>query len=137
MIAAMANKIVEFSSPGSSVCAQSLQIPSSHVIENMGTVKTDRFSQLEVQVAELTVVINEFKTRSHGVRNSPHSSCDSSSRRRSRSSQDRNRSRTPGCFNPNGTLCWYHFKYQHRADKCQAPCSFRPSNTRIPDSPSN
>jgi hypothetical protein len=58
----MANKI-EFSSPGSSVFAQSLQMPPSHVIENTGTVKTDRFSQLEVQVAELTAAINKFKTR--------------------------------------------------------------------------
>jgi hypothetical protein len=58
----MANKIVEFSSPGSSVCTQSLQMPSSHVIENTGTVKTDRFSQLEVQVAELTTAISELKT---------------------------------------------------------------------------
>jgi hypothetical protein len=66
-LATMADKIVEFSSPGSSVCAQSLQIPSSHVIENTGTVKTDHFSQLEVQVAELTAVINELKTRSRGV----------------------------------------------------------------------
>jgi hypothetical protein len=40
----MADKIVEFSSPGSSICAQSLQMPSSHVIENAGTVKTDCFS---------------------------------------------------------------------------------------------
>jgi hypothetical protein len=69
----MADKIIEFSSPGSNVCAQSLQMPSSHVIENTGTVKTDRFSQLEVQVAELTAAINELKTRSCGVRDLPHS----------------------------------------------------------------
>jgi hypothetical protein len=96
-------------------------MPSSHVIDNTGTVKTDRFSQLEVQVAELTAAINELKTRSRGVRDSPHSSRDSSSR-------DHNRSRTPGRFNPNRPLCWYHFKYQHRAQKCQTPCSFQPSN---------
>jgi hypothetical protein len=97
-----------------------VQTPSSHVIENTGTVNTDSFSQLETQVAELTAAINEFKTQSHGVRDSPHSSRDSSS-------QDRNRSRTPGRFNLNEPLCWYHFKYQHRARKCQAPCSFRQS----------
>jgi hypothetical protein len=126
----MADKLVEFSSPGSSVCAQSVQMPSSHMIENTGTIRTGRFSQLEVQVAELTTAINELKTRSRGFRDSPNSSRDSSS-------QDRNCSRTPGRFNPNGPLCWYHFKYQHRAQKCQTPCSFRPSNTRILDSPSN
>jgi hypothetical protein len=103
----MADKIVEFSSPGSSVCAQSVQMPSSHMIENTGTIRTDRFSQLEVQVAELTTAINELKTRSRDVRDSPHSSRDSSSRRRSHSSQDRNRSRTLGRFNPNGLFCRY------------------------------
>jgi hypothetical protein len=84
----MADKIVEFSSPGSSVCAQSVQMPYFHLIENTGTVKTDRFSQLEVHVAELTAAINELKTRSRGVRDSPHFSRDSSSRRRSRSPQN-------------------------------------------------
>jgi hypothetical protein len=58
----MADKIVEFSSPGWSVCAQSLQMPSSHMIENKGMIRTDRFSQLEVQVTELPTVINELKT---------------------------------------------------------------------------
>jgi hypothetical protein len=48
MLATMADKIVEFLSPGLSVCAQSLQMPSSYVTENTGTVKTGRFFQLEV-----------------------------------------------------------------------------------------
>jgi hypothetical protein len=47
------------------------------------------------------------------------------SRPRSRShSRPRSRSREP---RPDG-LCWYHWKFQQKARKCTAPCSWTPEN---------
>ncbi|UYV71315.1 hypothetical protein LAZ67_8002606 [Cordylochernes scorpioides] len=47
-------------------------------------------------------------------------------RSRSRSSSSSRKS-TPNSYrkyNPNGSWCWYHFRYKHHARKCISPCTF-------------
>lgn len=117
-IATMADKIVEISQPGSNICAQTLQAPSIITASKINDTSSERISRLETQIAELTLTVNELKTLSRS-RSSSRSS-------RSSQSRSRDRSRSAQRFNPNGALCWYHFKYRHRAKKCQSPCSYQP-----------
>ena len=41
-------------------------------------------------------------------------------------SQYRKRSTSRGKFNPNGKLCYYHWRYKEKAEKCNQPCSWKP-----------
>ena len=38
------------------------------------------------------------------------------------------RQRYPRTPSPASTLCWYHYNFKSRANRCQAPCSWRPEN---------
>jgi hypothetical protein len=49
----------------------------------------------------------------------------SPARRPATPGRQRRFTRTPS---PASTLCWYHYNFKSRANRCQAPCSWRPEN---------
>ncbi|UYV71403.1 hypothetical protein LAZ67_8003004, partial [Cordylochernes scorpioides] len=46
------------------------------------------------------------------------------SRSRSSSSSRKSSPNTYRKYNPNGSWCWYHFRFKHHARKCISPCTF-------------
>ena len=70
-----------------------------HSVQNFGRLDStsDRISQLEKKVADLTDMVKQLLQKS-------------SDRSRSRSSKRK--------------ICWYHFKFKNAATKCISPCSF-------------
>ena len=74
----------------------------------------DHLAQLTQLVSQLTTEVSQLKKklqdRSRFQSSSPH--------RRQR----RSRSRTPG-------VCWYHFQFGDKAQKCVAPCTHKTSNS--------
>lgn len=55
-------------------------------------------------------------------------------RQRSRS---RSRSKSRNRFNPNGALCFYHYKFGNKAQKCTQPCKFKISQSDNPNKVQN
>ena len=47
------------------------------------------------------------------------------SHRSQSNSQHRHRSRSRGRFDPEGKLCYYHWRFQEKATKCTAPCQWK------------
>lgn len=43
---------------------------------------------------------------------------------------NRNRSSSPSRYRPEGSWCWYHYKFGDEARKCQQPCRFKPKNSQ-------
>lgn len=97
-LAAMADKIIEFSANPQYINAQ------TNKVEGIATTENDRLSRLEKHIEQLTATIQELKFRSNS----------------------RSRSRTPGPNN--NKICWYHRKFRDQAKKCLQPCSYKPAN---------
>lgn len=80
----------------------------------------DKYSKMEREIHELKQMFSDFRAGSDRSR----------SRSRSGSSRfNRSRSGSRRSFNKNGNLCWYHFKYSDRANKCVAPCEWKKKAT--------
>ncbi|XP_067137268.1 uncharacterized protein [Centruroides vittatus] len=94
-LAAMADKIMEITSPNSDICSTS--DATAH--------QTDRLSRLEKAVSELAMSIHELRARSP--------------------SRSERRRRSPSPNLPGYNVCWYHLKFKANAKKCAPPCSFR------------
>ncbi|XP_023220291.1 uncharacterized protein LOC111622178, partial [Centruroides sculpturatus] len=94
-LAAMADKIMEITSPNSDICSTSGA--TAH--------QTDRLSRLEKAVSELAISIHELRARSP--------------------SRSERRRRSPSPNVPGYNVCWYHFKFKANARKCTPPCSFK------------
>ena len=50
------------------------------------------------------------------------------SEKRSANSRGHSRSNSRTRFNPQGKLCYYHWRFKDRANKCTSPCSWKPRN---------
>ena len=79
----------------------------SNDISQNNKLLDERLSRLEASINKLTLnTKNNFKKRNF-------------SRSHSRNSSTSRRS-----YNPNGKLCFYHFKFGNRAQKCNSPCAW-------------
>ncbi|XP_067144901.1 uncharacterized protein [Centruroides vittatus] len=94
-LAAMADKIMEITSPNSDICSTS--DATAH--------QTDRLSRLEKAVSELAISIHELRARSP--------------------SRSERRQRSPSPNLPGYNVCRYHLKFKANAKKCTPPCSFK------------
>lgn len=106
------------------------QINDRASTSNSTNSSCDRFSKLEQEINSLKSMISninfrnsrpESKSKENNVRNN--------SRQRS-NSRRRN-------FNPQGSLCWYHYRYGDQARKCVQPCTRNSSASASNEKPSS
>lgn len=90
--------------------------PYQNIRNNGQGHNDDRFNRLENEISELKNMISRMG-----------SSNNRNSRSRDRGNNfSRNRSNSRGRkFDVNGSLCWYHFKFADKAQKCSATCKWK------------
>jgi len=79
----------------------------STVMQARSSSADDRISRLENMVEKLIFSVHPSNSSSQSKRN-------------------RSRSRTR--FNPSGSLCYYHWRYKEKAQKCTSPCTWNSSS---------
>lgn len=90
-------------------------LPSNSAVASIGNSvgETVSINMLCEQISKLTEQVNQLYTRSR-------------SQSRYKTNRSRNRSRSQSTSsNDNRDLCWYHQRFQDKAKKCTAPCSFK------------
>lgn len=91
----------------------------------------DKFNHIEREINELKQMFADMKTNTDRSRSR---SRDSNSSRFNRS---RSHSRGRRSFNKNGSLCWYHFKFSNKANKCINPCEWKNKTTNTNNNSTN
>ncbi|CAN7939986.1 unnamed protein product, partial [Ixodes pacificus] len=102
-LAQLADRVVEVASPAISMVATDSLAVSRSQQENSDTRKplvTDVIQDMRMQISQLTTQVAALMTAA---------SSRSRQRSRSRSSEV-------------GRICWYHWKFGNKAQKCRAPC---------------
>ncbi|KAM7299914.1 hypothetical protein ISCGN_020478 [Ixodes scapularis] len=114
-LAQLADRVVEVASPAiSTVATDSLAVNRSQQ-ENSNTRKplvTDVIEDVRMQINQLTTQVAALMTAAPSR---------SRQRSRSRSSQFSRSPPRPG--SPPPGICWYHWKFGNKAQKCRAPCT--------------
>lgn len=114
-LAQLADRVVEVASPAiSTVATDSLAVSRSQQ-ENSDTRKSlvpDVIEDMRMQINQLTTQVAALMTTAPSR---------SRQRSRSRSSQFGRSPPRPG--SPPPGICWYHWKFGNKAQKCRAPCT--------------
>ena len=97
-LADMADKVMEVATPTVSAITST----------NLEHTKSSEVEKLREEVAKLTDIVASLSTRF---------------RQRSNSRSRRSRSPAPSS-NSSDSLCWYHAKYEEKAEKCRDPCNW-------------
>lgn len=112
MLAAMADKMLEFSESSSTVAAVSRMEPSTSASTNQQVVAT-QLDVLSKQLEKLTLEVAELHSRGR------------SQYRRPFHSRPRSRSSSAKKIKEGTWLCKYHFRHGDRAKRCESPCAKR------------
>ena len=104
-LAEMADKIVDLS-PIVEVYSAASAASKQPALEILLPQLIHKMDQMEKQISALTLE-NRSRHRSPSYDN-----------------RNRNRSRSRKRFNPDGKLCYYHFTFGSKANKCTAPCGW-------------
>lgn len=112
MLANSADRILESNSSPQTVNA--LATPSS---------QNNELQQLKAEMGELKAMIKALQTQSREPRG----------RSQSLGRQRRSRSRERSPYSqPQGGICWYHYKFGNNARKCNSPCNYKPQGNANP-----
>lgn len=114
-LAQLADRVVEVASPAiSTVATDSLAVSRSQQ-ENSDTRKSlvpDVIEDMRMQINQLTTQVAALMT-----------TAPSRSRQRSRSRSSQSGRSPPRPGSPPPGICWYHWKFGNKAQKCRAPCT--------------
>lgn len=84
----------------------------------------NRYEKMESEIQEIKRMLGNLNVKQRHSR----------SQSRSRSDRFHSRSSSRKRFDKNGSMCWYHFKFNDKAQKCIKPCTFKSSVISKPSS---
>lgn len=115
-LADLADRIQDITTPGGVVASSAMPGTTA------GGPQTSEIAELRKMVAQLTTRLDRLS------REPQRKSHRSRPRRRASSSSSRTRSQSSYRRHP---MCWYHFKFGSKAEKCQLPCDFNKSGNAM------